>query len=228
MRSRVHWRVWGLVLIGSFFLVWMTVYLGNTYIKMLTQPKTSLSQSATGSASATEILVTLTEIDYWTCQVGVYETEENARLSKSRLEKLGWETQIVKPRPWSVTIGFAHGQEELATLRDLLKEGGIENVVKHFVVPGQAYRITGTGTEQTAQILVAVQNFLKTTPGRRGDTLSVLEKEISTSWPQKLDQLHQAIDYVLKAERTLDSDSQRLAALKLLAEYQNTLKTIQE
>ncbi|AHF07934.1 SPOR domain-containing protein [Desulfitobacterium metallireducens] len=228
MRARVRWKAWGLVLIGMGILVWMTGYLGNTYIRMITEAKTNVSQSATESTSAPEAQVTLAELNYWTCQVGVFKAEENAILEKSHLEQLGWETQIVSQSPWTVTIGFAHEQEELNELREGLKEGGVVNVAKHFVVPGQSYKITGSGAEQTAQILLTVHSFLETTPDQRGDTLSLLENAMTTSWPKKLEDLQQATAYVLKAEQTLDTNSKRLATLRLLDKYQNTLNELKK
>lgn len=226
MKPWAHWKIWGIVLILSSFMVWMTGYLGNTYIRLATQPKTNLSQSTSDLTPMTEAQITLTEFDYWTCQVGVFQAEENAKQEKNRLEQLGWETQIVSQKPWSLTIGFAHEPGELVSLRGLLKEGGVATVVKHFVVPRQAYRITGNGAEQTAQILRTVHDFLGSTTDRRGEALPLLEKEISTSWPQKLDQLQQSTAYVLKAERTLGPEFQRLATLRLLIEYQRTLSTL--
>jgi hypothetical protein len=173
-----QWKTWGIILIGVGVLVWMTGFLGNTYIRLVTESRTNVSQSITdsNSAQATEAQVSLAELNYWTCQVGVFQSEENARIEKSRLEQMGWETQIVSQNPWIVGIGFAHEQEELNVLRERLKEGGVENVVKHFVIPEQAYKISGSGAEQTAQILSAVQNFLKTSPGQRENTLILLEK----------------------------------------------------
>lgn len=227
MKPRAHWKIWGLVLIVSSVMVWMTGYLGNTYIRLATQPKTNLSQSASGLTPVKEAQVNLTELDFWTCQVGVFQAEENAKQEKKRLEQQGWETQIVSQKPWSLAIGFAHEPGELVSLRGLLKEGGVVTVVKHFVVPGEAYQITGNGAEQTAQILLAVHDFLKSTTDQRSDALPLLEKEIATTWPQKLDQLQQATAYVLKAERTLGPELQRLATLRLLIEYQGTLSTLQ-
>lgn len=225
---RVYGKAWGLILIGVGILVWMAGLLGNTYIRLISEPKMNDTSSISQSASEEEAQVKLAELNYWTCQVGVFQTEKNAGLEKERLEQLGWETQIVSESPWIVAIGFAQEQGELKGLRERLKEGGVTNVVKHFLIPEQAYRISGSGAEQTAQILLTVQSFLQTAPGQRGDNLIHLEKEMATSWPKKLDPLQQATAYVLKAERTLDSDSQRLAALRLFVEYQNTLNDLKD
>lgn len=225
---RKRWEIGGLVLIVLGLIVWMTWHLGYTYIRLVSQPKTSQSQSTPGSTRVGEVQVTLAELDFWTCQVGVFQSEENAKQEKNRLEQSGWETQLISQKPWAVGIGFAHEQGELASLRGILKEGGVATVPKHFILPGQAYRITGSGAEQTAQILPSINGFLRTLPGKRGETLSSLEKEISIPWPQKLDNLQQAAAYVLKAERTLGPDSQRLAALRLWAEYQSTLNSLQK
>lgn len=226
MRAGVHWKIGGPILIGLGILVWMMGYLGNTYIRILTEPQTNVSQATADSSKVEELQVTLDGLDFWTCQVGVFQAEENAKSEKSRLEKLGWETQIVGQNPWTVAIGYAHEQGELNSLREGLKEGGVVNVVKHFVVPGQAYKISGSGAEQTAQILLHVQNFLKTKPGQRGDTLNLLEKEMLTLWPKKLNPLQQATAHVLETEKNSNSDSQDPGVLLLFSEYQNTLNSL--
>lgn len=223
MRMRVYGKAWGLFFIGVGVFVWMTGFLGNTYIRLISEPKMNNTQSISESNSAQEVQVKLAELNYWTCQVGVFQAAENAGSERERFEQLGWETQIVSQSPWIVAIGFAHDQGQLNGLQERLKEGEVTNVVKHFSVPEQAYKVSGSGAEQTAQILLTVHSFLKTAPGQRGDSLIRLEKEMATSWPQKLGTLQQATAYVIKAERTLDFDSQRLAALKLFAEYQNSL-----
>lgn len=228
MRRGVHWKAWRLVLIGGGILVLMTGFLGNTYIRMVAAPKTNVSQFATDSTSAQEVQITLADLNYWTCQVGAFQAEENAESEKSRLEQMGWKTQIVSQNPWIVAIGFAHDQGELNVFREGLKEGGVENVAKHFVIPGQAYKITGSGAEQTAQILPAVQSFLKMTPDQRENTLSILEEAMAASWPKKLGELQQATADALKAERDLDTQSQQLATLRLLTEYQSTLNSLKK
>lgn len=224
MKTRTYWKMGSLGLIIFCIFVWMTWYLGNTFARIVSKPKIDLSQTAPDSMKTMNIDFMQNELDFWTCQAGTFQTEENARQEKRRLELQGWEAQVISQKPWVVVIGFAHAQGELTSLQNVLKERGVKTLTKHIVIPGQNFRITGSGAAQTAQILLAIQNFLIAKPEKRGDTISQLEKEISIAWPQKLDQLQQAAAYVLKAEGTLESNSQRQAELRLFAEFQSVLE----
>lgn len=215
----------GLLVFSS--LVWMTWFFGYTYVRMATQPK-NLTKPTPSAQELSESRIDLSELEFWTCQIGVFNSEENARQEKNRLEQLGWEAQIITNDPWIVGVGFAYSQQELSYIREHLKEGGIVSVPKNIKILEHSYRIRGTGAEQTAQILEAVHLFLKTPLSSRETVFSQLEKVLVISSPKGLSKLQEAGLTVIKAERTLQADSLRIITLRLLAEYQATLNTLQK
>lgn len=227
MMKYARLKKWGIGLLILSILVWMTWFFGYTYVRLVTEPK-NLTKPAPSTQEQSEARINLSGMEFWTCQIGVFKSEENANREKSRLEQLGWEAQIITKDPWIVGIGFAHSQQEVSNVREQLKEGGIVSVPKSIKIPEQAYRIRGTGAEQTAKILDAVHLFLITPLSSRESVLSQLERELVIPGPKGLSKLQEAGLTVIKAERTLQADSRRIVSLRLLAEYQVTLDLLQK
>ena len=227
MKKYNRFKRLGIGLLGLSILVWMTWFFGYTYVRMATQPK-NLTKPAPSTQEQSESRIDLSSLEFWTCQIGVFKSEENADQEKGRLEQLGWEAQIITKDPWVVGIGFAHSQQELSIVREQLKEGGVVSVPKNIKISEHSYRIRGTGAKQTAQILEAVHLFLKAPLSSRDKVLPQLEKELVVPSPNGLSKLQEAGRTVIKAERTLQADSRRIVALRLLAEYQATLNTLQK
>jgi hypothetical protein len=215
----------GLIVFGG--LVWMTWFFGYTYVRMATQPK-NLTKPIPSTQELSESRIDLSELEFWTCQIGVFNSEENAKQEKDHLEQLGWEAQIITKNPWIVGVGFAQSQQELSIVREHLKEGGIVSVPKNIKLSEHSYRIKGTGAEQTAQILEAVHLFLITPLSSRETVLSKLENVLINPSPKGLSKLQEAGLTVIKAERTLQADSTRIVTLRLLTEYQATLDTLRK
>lgn len=227
MRKYTRLKRWGIGLLILGILVWMTWFFGYTYVSLVTESK-NLTKPAPSTQEQSETRVSLSGMEFWTCQIGVFKSEENANQEKSRLEQLGWEAQIITKEPWTVGIGFAHSQQELSIVREQLKKGGIVSVPKNIKLSDQAYRIRGSGAEQTAQILETVNLFLNTSLSSREKALSQLEKELAIPSPKGLSKLQEAGLTVIKAERTLQTDARRIVSLRMLVEYQATLDTLQK
>lgn len=206
-------------------LVWMTRFFGYTYIRMLAEPKSSPPSSPTPSVQEQNQL-NLAGFEFWTCQIGVFRSEENAQEEKARLDQLGWDAQIVSTNPWVLGIGYDHSQEKLQVIREQLKEGGIVSVPKKIQIAERAYVIRGNGAEQTARALQAVQTYLRASDSSREEAISALEKEILIPAPKGLSQLQEAGLLAIKAERTLPEDARRIVKLRLLAAYQATLEEL--
>lgn len=226
MRRLNRWKKYLIGITSLCILVWMTWFFGYTYVRIVSQSK-NLNQQSVPSSQEQELL-NLSNLEFWTCQIGVFQSEENALQEKKRLEQLGWEAHILSENPWSVAIGFARTQEELLVIRGLLKEGGIVSVSKYIKMPERAYRIRGVNAKQTARLLEVVHQFLKAPSASREQELSQLEKELIIPIPKGLSNLQQAGLSVIKAERTLPEDARKIVILRLLAEYLDTLKTLQK
>jgi hypothetical protein len=246
VKGQFRWKRWGIGIFSLCILVWMTWYFGYTYIRIVAQSDNSTKAAPNEQEQQ---LLNLSSLDFWTCQVGVFQSEDNALQEKKRLEELGWEAQIITKSPWSVAIGYAYSQEELASIREHLKEGGIVTVPKYVKITQHSYRIRGASAEQTARILEVVHNYLRTstslttsissavsTPSTPSTSalsspekaFSQFEKELIVPGPKGLLKLQEVGLYVIKAERTLQEDAKKIIKLRLLAEYQTTLENLQK
>jgi hypothetical protein len=227
VKGTIRWKRWGIGLISLVVLVWMTWFFGYTYVRMVTQSKSPV-QPVPSTVEQSEIHLNLTGFEFWTNQIGVFQSEENAREEKGRLEQLGWETQIIGKNPWVLGIGYAHSSEELSVIREQLKEGGIVSVPKKIQLPDRAYLIRGDGAETTAKVLEAVHAFLKVPLASRGEVVPQLEKKLVIPIPIGLSELQEAGLVVVKGERTLHEDARRIITLRLLIEYQETLEELKK
>ena len=224
--KRLQIRKW-LILSAIFSLiVLMTWFFGYNYIRMVAHSK-NLMSSEVNNQDDSEIRLNLSSLDYWTCQVGVFQSEENAVKEKDRLEELGWEAYILSENPWSVCVSYTHSKEELTAIRELLKKSGIDSIPKHFDMLERSYWIRGKGAEETAKLIEVVHNYLKS-PQASQDILVSLEQELDNSFPKALNELHEASFMVVKAERSLTEHEQRVIKLRLLREYQVTLELLKK
>lgn len=230
MKRSIRLIRWGLGLISVCLLVWMTWFFGYTYVRMVAHPENAAPSqpSATNQEEQAEATLTLSNLEFWTCQIGVFQSEDNAREEKTRLKQLGWEPQIVSKNPFILGMGLAHSAEELIVIREYLKQAGIVSVPKRFQIPERAYRIRGNGAEQTAHILEAVHSFLKTPLNTRADLLSSFEKELAVPIPKELAKLQEAGMSVIKSERTLQEDTRPIPMLRLYSEYQAALEALKK
>lgn len=67
---------------------------------------------------------------FWTCQVGVFKSWENAQRERLRFQQGGWDARILCKEAYIVGVGFAHTQEELTNVKRFLEEGGVATVPK--------------------------------------------------------------------------------------------------
>ena len=219
-----RWINKGIVLFGLVVIVWITWFFGYTYVKLVTQPKNPAPSSSNRTQS--ELLLTLNPIGFWTCQIGMFNSEGNALKERERLQRLGWDAQIVARDPFIVGVGLAYSKEEVLPIQELLKEGGVVSIPKIINSPQRVFRISGNGGIQTAKILEGVNAFLNTPYAQRESILSEFE-EIILSTPPALSNLDEVSRLSIKAERTLPVEMRRLISLNLYGEYLNTLETLQ-
>lgn len=220
------WINKGMGLIGCAVIVWITWFFGYTYVKLVTQPKGPGIPSSS-SVDQNEFLLILDEIEFWTCQTGVFNSETNALKVKEQLGQLGWDAQIISRDPFIVGVGLAYSKEEVLPIQELLKEGGVASIPKSVISPERAFRIRGTGAIQTAQVLEKVNAFLKTPYHARENMLSELEN-LMASTPHALTHLQEASRLSIQAERTLSVDLRKMMSLNLYGEYLNTLASLQK
>lgn len=220
-----RWINKGIGLIGLVVVVWIIWFFGYTYVKLVTQPKNPAPSSSNQTQS--ELLLTLDSIDFWTCQIGVFNSEGNALKERERLQQLGWDAQIVSKDPFIVGVGLAYSKEEVLPIQELLKEGGVVSIPKVIRSPERAFRVSGNGGIQTAKILEGVNTFLNTPYAQRERILPEFEK-IILSTPHALSNLDEISRLSIKAEKTLPMEMRKIISLNLYGEYLNTLETLQK
>ncbi|MEL1133916.1 SPOR domain-containing protein [Desulfitobacterium sp. THU1] len=204
--------------------VWTTYYFGYTYVKLVTQPKDTHSTSPSTSERE-RFLLTLDKIEFWTCQMGVFNSEKNANKEKERLQQLGWDAQVISKDPFVVAIGFAYAKDELLGIQELLKEGGMVTVPKLMINPERAFQIRGTGAKKTAEILKGVNTYLNTPYATRESILPQFENLMLTT-SHGLTNLHEASLSMIKAERTLPVDMRKIMSLRLYGEYLSAIEVL--
>lgn len=222
-----RWIIKGIGLIGLAIIVWMTWFFGYTYVKLVTQPK-SPTPTPQSPVDQNEFLLTLDPIGFWTCQIGVFNSEENALKEKERLKQLGWDAQIISSNPFIVAVGLGYSKEEVLPIQELLKEGGVVSVPKSVSSPERAFRIRGVGAIQTAEILEGVNVFLSTPYANREIILPQFESRVLSAPHNALASLQETSILTIKAERTLPLDMRKIMSLHLYGEFLNTLETLQK
>lgn len=222
-----RWIIKGIGVIGLAIIVWMTWFFGYTYVKLVTQPKSPTPPSKI-SADQNEFLLTLDPIGFWTCQAGVFNSEENARKEKERLQQLGWDAQIISKNPFIVGIGLGYSKEEVLPIQELLKEGGVVSVPKSVSSPERAFRIRGAGAVQTAEVLEGVNAFLNTPYATRESILPQFESLMLSTPHTVLAKLHEVSILTYKAERTLPLEMRKIMSLHLYGEYLETIEVLQK
>ncbi|WP_242825408.1 SPOR domain-containing protein [Desulfitobacterium dichloroeliminans] len=165
------------------------------------------------------------KIEFWTCQMGVFNSERNANQEKERLQKLGWDAQVISKDPFIVAIGLAYAKDELLPIQELLKEGGMVTVPKFMTNPERAFQIRGIGAKETAEILVGVNTYLNTPYATREKILPQFENLMLTT-SRGLKNLQEASLSMIKAERTLMVDMRKIMSLRLYGEYLRAIEVL--
>lgn len=150
--------------IGALLLGIATWRMGQAYLYLLHGNAAGGQQvkNANSTAGSGSVLI-LPQIQFWTAQTGVFNSERNAQEEKSRLAALGYEAEIFASDPWKVGIGLAGSQEELAVLRGKLSGAGVPTLVKQVVLEGKSFKISGNEAKSMSEILKNVNNLIRST-----------------------------------------------------------------
>lgn len=222
-------RVVIVLILGILALGLLTWGIGKIYLELVGQSNRVQSQGTlTGlkdTNSDNNLVLVLPEVTFWTCQVGIFQTESNAQLSKEQLRILGFKAEVINANPWVVGIGMGHSASELKELRASLAKKGITTVPKQIALPERKFRVAGNGAQLTIELLTNANKIFK------GEGIAeALNKEdlvwkamASNHPPQDLEVLHQYFDLV-RAKRT--SEEQKIVGLSLFYEYQRIINLL--
>lgn len=200
MKGLERIRIVIVLLLGMMALGLLTWGIGKVYLELLGKSsgmkavETQKNQKASNTLDGTVLV--LPEATFWTCQVGVFQNENNAQLNREKL--LAFNAEVISANPWTVGIGLGHSANELKGMRQALTEKGIPTVPKQMVLPERTFRVVGNGSQLTAELLTNVNTILQ-----KGLTAEALAKEKQV-WdtlagdhpPKELEGLHQLYSQV--------------------------------
>lgn len=222
-------RIVMIVIFGMMALGLLTWGIGKIYLELVGQPR-GTNVSATqkvhqqeGNTSNEDVL-NLPDLTFWTCQVGVFQNENNAVSSREKLRSQGVNAEVILSNPWIVGVGFGHSAEVLKGLRTNLTEKGIVTIPKQITLSKRTFRVTGNGVQLTRDLLTQANALLK-----GGVTAEILSQE-KQLWetqagdhpPKELEALHSVFTQL--REKTAPEE-QNLLGLALFSGSQRVINT---
>lgn len=219
-------RVVVILLVGIMAIGSLTWGVGKIFLELVGQSssKKVATVQPSGKVANPQVatILILPEVKFWTCQVGVFQSEKNAQLRKEQLTVLKLNAEVISTNPWIVGIGLGHSADDLKILRQSLADKQISTVAKQIVLPVRSFRVAGNGSQLTIELLTNVNTILQT-----GLTSEVLVKEKQT-WnalaganpPTGLEGLHQVYDKV-RGKTALED--QKALGLSLFSESQRVI-----
>ncbi len=229
MRLSERIRIVVVLMVGIMAIGLLTWGVGKIYLELVGQSsrkKVETVQYRNKDANPlTDNVLVLPEVKFWTCQVGVFQSEKNAQLRKEQLKVLNLNTEVISTNPWTIGIGLGHSADELKGLRKSLDDKGISAVAKQIVLPERSFRVAGNGSQLTVELLTNVNTIL-----HEGLTVEALEKE-KQAWnalagdypPKELEGLHQFYSNV--REKTTLED-QKTSSISLFFESQRVINRL--
>lgn len=133
------------VILGMGAIGWFTWHLGKMFVGLVSKSPAPVQETAT---VATSEVLSLPEIKVWTCQIGVFKDEKNARALIDSLKAKGWKAGIVKEDPYTVSIGLFGTKEKAAELGNVLAESGTNTWIKEESFPALHYKVSGKNVEK--------------------------------------------------------------------------------
>ena len=140
--------------IGIGLLIFGTWQIGQVYISLI-------EKYEQGVNIVEEEVLVLPQLEFWTCQIGVFESRENGLKEQEKLLNLGFDSVLFSQNPWRVGVGLASSEQELLSLREQLNAAGISNIIKKVTIQEKKFKILGNKSNQMSETLKIVNNFIK-------------------------------------------------------------------
>lgn len=219
-------RVIVILILGMMAIGLLTWGVGKIYLELVGQSSHEKAEAVLHRIKEanplTDKVLILPEAKFWTCQVGVFQSERNAQLRKEQLRLLNINAEVISASPWIVGIGLSHSADELKGLRQTLSDREITTVPKQIILPERSFRVAGNGSQLTAELLLNVNKILQ-----GGVTAEALNEE-KQSWsslagdypPKELEGLHQLYSKI-REETTFEG--QKALGISLLFESQRVI-----
>lgn len=222
-------RVVVVLIVGIMAIGLLTWGVGKIYLELVGQSSREKAEEvqyrSKDANPLTDTVLILPEVKFWTCQVGVFQSERNAQLRKEQLGVLNLNAEVISTDPWTVGIGLGHSADELKGLRQSLADKEISTVAKQFVLPERSFRVAGNGWQLTVELLTNVNTILQ-----EGLTVEALVKE-QQAWntlvgdypPKELEGLHQ---FYSKVRGKTTFEDQKALGLAFFSESQRVINRL--
>ena len=230
MRLSERVRVIVVLTLGAMAIGLLTWGVGKIYLELVGQSSrqkaATVQKISKETNPLTDTVLTLPEAKFWTCQIGVFQSDKNAQVKKQQLMVMNLQAEVISANPWIVGIGLGHSAEELKGLRQALTDKGISTVPKQIVLPQRSFRVAGNGSQLTVELLTNVNTILQ-----NGLTAEALVKE-KQAWdtlagdkpPTQLVGLHEF--YSKAREKATFEDQKAALSLSLFFEYQRVINKL--
>lgn len=200
MRLSERIRIVIVLSVGLLAIALLTWGVGKIYLELIGRSGAQASLTGQGSypdaAQLTEPIMVLPEVAFWTCQIGVFQMEENAYGRKEQLKALNVEAEVFGSDPWTVGTGWAASADGLKELAEELAAQGVPTIPKQIVLPERSFRVAGNFSQLTRELLTNVNTIL-----REGLTAEALadERQVWSTWagdhpPKELEALHEIFE----------------------------------
>lgn len=229
MRLSDRIRIVVILILGMMAIGFLTWGVGKIYLELVGQSsretaKAVQSRSKDANPQTGSVLI-LPEVKFWTCQVGVFQSEWNAQARREQLRALNLNAEVISADPWIVGIGLGHTADELKGLRQSLADKEISAIPKQIALPERSFRVAGNGSQLAVELLTHVNTILQ-----EGLTAEALVKE-KQSWnalagdypPKELEGVHQLFNRV--REKTTLED-QKTLGLSIFFESQRVINKL--
>lgn len=150
-----------LVILGISAMGWFTWRLGKMFIGLVSAGTPNAQQEKVNQTDSK--ILTLPQINLWTCQTGVFKEKKNADVLVESLRLKGWKAGIVNEEPYTVVIGVLESKDQAALLKGALAEDGIEAWIKEEVFPSLHYKISGKNVDKISKMLSMANTLLSGT-----------------------------------------------------------------
>ncbi len=215
-------RIVIVLMLGIMALGLLTWGIGKAYLELVGQSRSVKAEGVRNLSTDKDTVLILPEAKFWTCQVGVFQNESNARSRKEQLNVLSIRAEVISENPWTVSVGLGHSAEDLKGLKQTLLEKGVPTVPKQRVLSERTFRVAGKGSQLTVDLLTNVNSMLQ-----EGLTTQALAKEkqlwdsqAGNNPPKDLEGLHLVYNQ-LRGETSLEGQSS--LGLSLYSESQRVI-----
>lgn len=208
------------VIIGISAIGWFTWNIGQLFLDLVA--KSPVEGQDQLKVTTSEILI-LPEFDFWTCQIGVFEHEENAlKMVEITLAK-GWKAEIIQAEPFVVAVGLFASKEEASFQSQSMSDKGIESWIRKENYPELHYKVNGQSVETVSNILRLSNSLLRGIPKDelKEELAGDIDFLFAGGCPKDLQALNDNLFSIMSGDYNEDTSRYNQDLLKLLLEYRS-------